>query len=158
MEREREEATIPHAVDNSIIDTYSGAESEEEEDEQEELTTEPETAEEYEARMRRERLLEDDEDAQIALLQPTPQAPPPIRPQRTVVDEYDGRLSQSRYERQDTPRPESPEVDEDETERVRQAGVRDTWADWANMHVEHFREGTMTWEELVAVLQRNAPQ
>ena len=114
MEREREEATMPHATDNSIIDTFPDVESEEEE-EQEELTAEPETAEERAARMRS-------------------------------------------YEWQDSPRPDQEEVDEAETERARQAGIRDTWADWANMHVEHFREGTMTWEELVEVLQRNFPQ
>jgi len=77
--------------------------------------------------------------------------------QTTVVDEYDGSLRQSRYERQDTPRPESPRVDEEATESARQAGEREMWADWANMHVEHYREGTMTWEELVEELQRNSP-
>ncbi len=132
MNRARKEATMPHAADNSIIDTFSEVESEEEEDEQEELTADPETAAEYAARMRSY--------------------------ETTVVDEYDGRLRQSSYERQDTPRPESPEVDEAETERVRQAGERDTLADWANMHVEHFREGTMTWEELVDMLQHGGPR
>lgn len=90
--------------------------------------------------------------------------------QTTVVDEYDGSLRQGRYERQDTPRPESPEVDEalwglddppvdeEATESARQAGEREMWADWASMHVEHYREGTMTWEELVEELQRNSPQ
>lgn len=129
MDREREEATLPHAADNSIIDTFSDVENEEGEGEQEELTADPNTAEEYAARMRSYETM--------------------------TVDEYDGRLRQSSYERQDTPRPESPEVDEDETERARQAGVREMWADWANMNVEYFREGTMTWEELVDELQRN---
>jgi len=130
-----------------------------------ELTTQAETEEEEAARMRRQRhavLLEDDPDAQVAMLQN--QTPP------RVVDEYDGSLRQGRYERQDTPRPESPEVDEalwglgdppvdeEATESARQAGEREMWADWANMHVEHYREGTMTWEELVDELQRNSPQ
>jgi len=87
-----------------------------------------------------------------------------------VVDEFEGSLRQGRYQRQDTPRPESPEldealwgpdgppVDEEATEEARQAGVREMWADWANMHVEHFREGTMTWEELVDELQSNFPE
>ena len=109
-----------------------------------ELDVEPETDEQREERMRSYRT--------------------------TVVDEYDGSLRQGRYERQDTPRPESPEVDEalwglgdppvdeEATESARQAGEREMWADWANMHVEHYREGTMTWEELVEVLQRNSPQ
>ena len=132
MDREREEATLPHAADNSIIDTFSDVESEEEEDEQEELTADPETAEEYAARMRSY--------------------------ETTVVDEYDGRLRQSSYERQDTPRPESPEVDEAETERVRQAGEREVWANWANEHLDHYREGTMTWEELVDMLQHGGPR
>ena len=132
MYRQREEATLPHAADDSIIDTFSDVESEEEEDEQEELTADPETAEEYAARMRSY--------------------------ETTVVDEYDGQLRQSSYERQDSPRPSQEEVDEAETERVRQAGVREVWADWANAHLEHYREGTMTWDELVDMLQHGGPR
>ncbi len=129
-----------------------------------EFTTEAETEEEQAARMRRQRremLLEDDPDAQVA--------PPQNQAPRTVVDEYDGSLRQGRYERQDTPRPESPEVDEalwgpddppvdeEATEDARQAGVREMWADWAGMHLQHYRDGEMTWEEFVDELQRNAP-
>ena len=131
MDREREEATLPHAADDSIIDTFSDVESEEEEDEQEELTADPETAEEREARMRSYETM--------------------------TVDEYDGRLRQGSYERQDTPRPESPEVDEAETERVRQAGEREWYANWAHMHVDHYRNGTMTWEELLEELRSDGP-
>lgn len=81
--------------------------------------------------------------------------------QTTVVDEYDGPLRQGRYQREDTPRPESPEddplVDEEATEDARQAGVREEHADWADMHLQHYRDGEMTWEEFVEVLQRNPP-
>jgi hypothetical protein len=68
------------------------------------------------------------------------------------------RMHQSQYERQDTPRPESPRVDEEATESARQAGEREMWANWAHMHVEHYRAGTMTWEELVDELDRDGPQ
>ena len=76
----------------------------------------------------------------------------------TVVDEYDGSLRQGRYERQDTPRYDEEEVvDEEATEHARQAGVREVQVDWAGMHLQHYRDGEMTWEELVEVLQRNPP-
>lgn len=132
MDREREEATLPHAADNSIIDTFSDVEREEEEEEQEELTAEPETAEERAVRMRSYETM--------------------------TVDEYDGRLRQSSYQRPDTPRYDEEVVDEDETERARQAGVREGVANWANMHLQHYREGTMTWEELLEELRREGPQ
>jgi len=133
MYREREQATMPHAADNSIIDTFSDVESEEEEEEQEELSADPETAEERAARMRSY--------------------------ETTVVDEYDGRLRQSSYERwQDSPRPGQEEVDEAETERARQAGERETVADFVNLHLQHYREGTMTWEEFLEELRREGPQ
>ena len=131
MQRMREEATMPHAADNSIIETFSDVESDEEE-EQEELSADPVTAEEYAARMRSY--------------------------ETTTVDEYDGRLRQSRYERQDSPRPGQEEVDEAETERARQAGEREWYANWAHMHVDHYRNGTMTWEELLVELRRDGPQ
>jgi hypothetical protein len=65
------------------------------------------------------------------------------------VDELDPLARRDGYE----PRPGTPQVDEDETERARQAGIREWFADFAAMHVEHYREGTMTWEELVEELR-----
>ena len=89
----------------------------------------------------------------------------------TVVDEYEGPLRQSWPHRQDTPRPESPELDEElwgldrpavvdeaETERAQRAGGREWYANWAHMHVDHYRNGTMTWEELLEELRRDGPQ
>ena len=86
-------------------------------------------------------------------------------------DEYEGPLRQSWPHRQDTPRPESPELDEElwgldrpavvdeaETERARQAGGREYYANWAHMHVEHYRKGTMTWDELLDELRSEGPQ
>jgi hypothetical protein len=144
--------------EQALLDEYDESQGFPPSSPESELTTQAETEEEKAARMRRQRrdmLLEDDPDAQVAML--LNQAPPRNQAPRTVVDEYDGSLRQSRYERQDTPRPESPRVDEEATESARQAGEREMWADWANMHVEHYREGTMTWEELVEELQRNSP-